>query len=226
MTSPRRLVPLMRELRAQGYAAPAIGRALGIPESTVRNWWNAGECVDCGVAVEHSNGKVAERCRSCANGHKHETRTWTREAVIDAIQRFAAANGRPPLASEWINVDHANGYPARTYVYCSNDQSRKNPFPKWADAIEAAGFPRPIAGVSPGQTAWSRDLVIDRLRAIADGPLAPAVADAGMNLQKAAKRYCGGWSNAVVDAGLVRVPSPGGATIRERLKRQLAEQAA
>lgn len=99
-----------------------------------------GTCALCG-AVTKSDGtsQPSSFCTSCA--HENQ-KIWTQEAVIDAIQRFAALNGRPPTALEWM---HAN--PIENYPSCSNCHTREGaPFAKWADAIEAAGFPRPKVG--------------------------------------------------------------------------------
>jgi ribosomal protein L40E len=102
-----------------------------------------GVCVDCGARTS----AAGERCLKCERIRVTEDKKWTRESVIDAIQRFAVIHGRPPIADEWIKSDQVNGYPARTTVYKS--RGRKSPygiFPKWADAIEAAGFDRPTTG--------------------------------------------------------------------------------
>jgi hypothetical protein len=127
-----------RELRAQGLSAPEIGRLLGgVSDSTVRNWWRGGECMDCGAVV---GDRGSPRCLPCAKIHYKESRVWTAEAVVDAIRRFAAANGRPPISTEWIRTDTANGYPCFSSVY-GNDSA---PFRSWNEAIRAAGFvPKP-----------------------------------------------------------------------------------
>jgi len=70
--------------------------------------------------------------------------------VIDAIQRFAAIHGRPPKARDWHTRDPVNNYPACSTVYRTNHPSNRSaPFACWADAIEAAGFPRPTRGSRP-----------------------------------------------------------------------------
>lgn len=64
-------------------------------------------------------------------------RDWTREEIIAAIQAHAAANdGFPPASTEWFI--NAPGRPNATKV--------KRVFGSWADAVEAAGFPRPTRG--------------------------------------------------------------------------------
>lgn len=68
-------------------------------------------------------------------------RKWTKETVIKAIQDWAAEHGRPPTSPEWHNASPDGKYPCFRSVYGPEAEGR--PFPKWADAIEAAGFPRP-----------------------------------------------------------------------------------
>lgn len=110
-----------------------------------------GTCDKCGNQTTGAYGRrsAPTLCASCVRAEQHASRRWTREAVIDAIQRFAAANGRPPRANEWITADPVNGYPPRSAVY----GNRIYQFKKWSDAIVAAGFPRPLPyrGRRPGR---------------------------------------------------------------------------
>src|SRR4051794_21683112 len=64
-------------------------------------------------------------------------RRWSAEAILAAIQHSAAEHGRPPTSSEWL-VNRPPGVPS-VYVV----QIR---FGSWANAVEAAGFPRPHLG--------------------------------------------------------------------------------
>lgn len=155
------------ELRAQGYGYKRIGRALGVSPSTVRRWVlpgareanllasreakrrRTGTCVDCG-GVTRYNGhgrESSERCASCSRAKQMGERKWTREAVIDAIQRWAAEHGRPPSASDWNYRSEykTSDFPWATQVYRGSGNVNA-PFAYWADAIEAAGFPRPRVG--------------------------------------------------------------------------------
>jgi hypothetical protein len=154
-----------RELRAEGVGPAAIARQLGVSDTTVHRWTNEayaernrvaarerkrqarGVCSVCGGETRyHGHGRrVSDVCAGCSRAQQHTERKWTPEAVIDAIRRFTAANGRPPKAAEWINADPVNGYPARSAVYRSKSWPGA-PFASWADAIEAAGFPRPRVG--------------------------------------------------------------------------------
>lgn len=59
-------------------------------------------------------------------------RRWTPDAIVAAIQADAAERGRPP---SWIDWKKAGpGHPAAVTV---------DEVVGWANAIEAAGFPRP-----------------------------------------------------------------------------------
>lgn len=134
-----------RQLRVSGWSSPDISRRLGVPASTIRNWCLGRDCVDCHAPIDGSNGKKSERCSPCQHAWEDETRTWTRDTIIAAIQRFARENGRPPLAADWNHAGRGAGYPPTSGIY----RSRWHPnaiFASWAEAIEAAGFPRPEVG--------------------------------------------------------------------------------
>jgi hypothetical protein len=93
-------------------------------------------CVDCD-AVCNTDGRVtraAERCRTCAERLTHETRTWTPEAIVAAIQSWADEHGGvPPTASEWrYGADHDPAFP---YPPCVLRE-----FGTWNAAISLAGF--------------------------------------------------------------------------------------
>lgn len=134
---------------SRSYAAELTSDPLGVKARERKDSYH-GVCEGCGAATTGSDGREAapSLCWDCSHGRQTAERKWSRENVIDAIQRFAAANGRPPTATEWIRGDPANGYPPRSAVYRSTGHRSNSsaPFAKWADAIEAAGFPRPRTG--------------------------------------------------------------------------------
>jgi hypothetical protein len=154
-----------RELRDAGVLQREIQAALGVSRSYAAELLSdpdgskararmdgyRGVCADCGGPTTGSEGPSAtpERCNACARALQHAEAKWTRETVIDAIRRFAAMHGRPPLADEWIHADPVNGYPPRSAVYGNGGKGKgawHQPFARWADAIEAAGFERPRRG--------------------------------------------------------------------------------
>jgi hypothetical protein len=157
-----------RALRAQGTSYTKISVSLGVPIATVARWSNpeyaerqrvaarerkslyGGRCVDCGRKTSHGNARYpgpCKRCRDCRVACKHANKKWTTESVVAAIHRFAAEHGRPPTASEWMVADPARGYPPASSVHEANGNNPSAPFRYWADAIVAAGFPRPRPGV-------------------------------------------------------------------------------
>jgi hypothetical protein len=149
-------------LRAEGLTHKEIGGRLGIhwkkssilatdPDgSRLRESHEraGGVCVDCGGWTSQGNGTSppSERCLRCEAARVKDTMKWTRASVVAAIQRFASAHGRPPIAAEWTRSDPINGYPPRTSVYRSTSGWQGAPFASWAAAIEAAGFERPTVG--------------------------------------------------------------------------------
>jgi hypothetical protein len=156
-----RLAGLVADLRREGVIYREIAERLGISRSYASELWldpdgskaserkdsYGGVCIDCGAPTTGSYGRALapERCNDCSLARQSADRHWTREAVLDAIKRFASAHGRPPTADEWSTADPVNGYPPRTAVYSAGRKSSAH-FDKWADAIEAAGFERPRVG--------------------------------------------------------------------------------
>ena len=63
---------------------------------------------------------------------------WTREASIEAIKAWAAANGAPPTTTEWLK--RGDTHPDRNQVAWL--------FGNFGNAIVEAGFPRPTRGGS------------------------------------------------------------------------------
>jgi hypothetical protein len=147
------------ELRERGLTTAEVAAELGLGHSTVRNYlWDPdgskdrarkdsyrGTCEDCGKPTTGSDGPALAP-RLCAPCSAKDQKIWTRDTVIAAIQRFAFEHGRPPTAEDWIGADPERGYPSRGAVYRSSNKRTSAPFQYWADAIEAAGFPRPDSG--------------------------------------------------------------------------------
>jgi len=147
---------LFRALRAEGMVCREIAEETGYAVGTVRAYLNdpngsrdrarkdgyLGTCEVCGSPTTGCNGPGLAPLRCIAHARdKH----WTRGRVIEAIQHFAARHGRPPVASDWNHRGRSRRYPAATSAYRAGAYS-SSPFATWADAIEAAGFPRPIPG--------------------------------------------------------------------------------
>lgn len=145
-----------RRLRNQGLTHKQIATQLGLSKNYVaailrdptgiqdkqRKQSYGGTCEHCGARTTGSNGprKAPRICATCKATQTHEQRYWTKQRVLDAIHRYTKTNGRPPVASDWLtnNGQHQDGYP---YVSTVTRE-----FGSWANAIEAAGHPRPRIG--------------------------------------------------------------------------------
>jgi hypothetical protein len=140
----QQLHPVIREMQQEGSLLREIAEVLGLSVSVVQEYAadpdgskarerklkRARPCLDCGVMV-NLDGNVrdpAKRCAPCA--HRHAI-VWTPEAVIEAIQEWAAAHdGQPPTATGWHLG--APGRPVTAIVV--------RRFGSWDAAIVAAGL--------------------------------------------------------------------------------------
>ena len=92
---------------------------------------------------------------------------WDRKLIVEAIQSWAAKYGAPPAATEWnpaqakkMRVDGDDVEKRFGDGYWPYSNTVINHFGTWGAAIEAAGFPRPIAGQY--DRAIARDRRADR----------------------------------------------------------------
>lgn len=76
---------------------------------------------------------------------------WDREAILGAMRRFAAEQGRPPSAGDWRRRDPHGRWPNQTTV--------TERFGSWRDALVAAGF--------SARPQWSREEILTALRTFA-----------------------------------------------------------
>lgn len=205
------LAEYVRGYRERGYLNREIAAKLGISVSYVSELYvdpdgskskarkdgYRGTCEECGAPTSGCNGFNAPKlCAKCA---PLAAKIWTREAIIDAIQRWAAAHdGRPPRATDWVNADLKRHYPASSSVY-----GPTNVFGAWADAIEAAGFERPRVGKREDQRHWdSPEIVLDAIRASARDGVAIS-SDDDPSLQVVGRRFFGSWVAACEAAGVL-----------------------
>lgn len=159
----------------QGYLQRQIADHFGVKVQTIHEWLKdpdgtamrarknsyAQSCVDCGAPTSGSEGRRDEpRCYPCANALAVAGRTiWTREAVVLAMQEWAAEYGEPPGAADWnprlaerklndperaARFRGADGrWPWTTNVYAA--------WGSWNAAMRAAGF-TPRAPVSTSES--------------------------------------------------------------------------
>jgi hypothetical protein len=156
------LAPKARAMRAEGLMLKEISAALGVPISTLQAWIDdpdcskqrsrraryAGSCLDCGCPTDGSAGpgRAPQRCNDCANQRRT---AQAREAIIEAIRRWAEEHGGiPPRATDW-NVAMARSRGEDTRDYENGDWRATSgvtrAFGTWNAAIEAAGYePTPV----------------------------------------------------------------------------------
>lgn len=156
-----------RRLKAQGLTRKEIAKKLGISVGYVNDVFYDPDgtkllerreryrrpCPKCGALMSGQAGfgpKSPKLCHACAVEKQKAKKKWTRERIIEAIQLFERRNGRPPLATEWFQPTSVRGedYPPGSSIYRSKLRGKmtNQPFASWAEAIEAAGFPRPHVG--------------------------------------------------------------------------------
>lgn len=159
-----------------------------------------GVCVDCGGRVSGTDPARAaplHRCVPCRRRFEHESRYWTPERVIAAIQEHAI-DGEAPTASDVGSL--------RTMAV--------REFGAWSAACEAAGLgSRRPGGSQPRR--WTRERILDAIRDNArdcgGGPTGREMSAAGLSgAYQAAYRRFGSWTAAVRAAGLTPRDGRGG----------------
>jgi predicted transcriptional regulator len=85
-------------LAAAGWTLREIAAELDVSRSSVHNYLRARKCPDCGGPVTN---RTATRCAGCAAREPTIKRTWTREAVREAIRDWLAEHGRAPSYRDW-----------------------------------------------------------------------------------------------------------------------------
>lgn len=231
------------ELRRLGYTYKQIAEAVGASSHTIMFWCSPRQeelrqrererkkkyttpCIDCGGPTGYG-GKISSRCQRCRTIFNHENKRWTKESIIAAIQRWNDEYGAPPKATDWnATISKNRGkkqrdksiYPSGNSVYGPHA-----PFDSWADAIEAAGFPRPKrrSRGNPHKKYWTEERIIQALQAHARNGYGPMMLD----WQRTAEDHptggwvsttFGSWSKALEAAGLEPDPrSKGGGRSRE-----------
>ncbi len=182
MTIRGRHVEAARELKSARLNECQIVERLGVSRSYAYELLNdpdgsrarerkaryAGRCVDCGKPTNNSGSVPPERCRQCRVAFVKANKRWTREAIILAIQSWAALYGTPPTANAWLmsvkcssrNRErfHAGSYPHTTEV--------GRMFGSFSAGLRAAGFESrcPLAGKPRNRVAPEDYVELVRMR--------------------------------------------------------------
>lgn len=139
-----------QRLRAQGLRLREIAERMGVAPTTAAAWLAdpdlakqrarreryRGVCLHCGGPTDGSNGYDAPTiCRECF--------TWSEEAILDAIRKWAQAHdGMPPRFADWKHA--APGHPAAYGVVRRFG---------WNEMLVRAGF-RPRQDKRPETQTW------------------------------------------------------------------------
>lgn len=129
-------------------------------------------------------------------------RKWTDEQIIQAFHDWEAIFGSPPRYGDWMTADSEGLYPSA--------QTVRSHFGSWVAGREAA-FPKP--GKRKPLHYWTRELIIEALRAWADehDGLPPSMKDMkplnGLPSPQTIEDRFGSKAAAMKAAGLLHRPS-------------------
>lgn len=203
----------VKRLSDEGRTNKYICITLGLSASSLRNIINdpegskqkarreryRGTCQECGRKTDGSSGYNAPKLCVHCSGEKHKI--WTREKIVTAIQEWAKEHGRPPRASDWVRS--GPNHPSTGAVHKRPSGS----FIYWADAIEAAGFPRPRTGHYERKNKWTKEEIIEVIQSwAAEHGRPPSIIDWSPSTEgrphphTVARRF-GSWSSGIVAAG-------------------------
>lgn len=149
----------------------APGRARKWCSERCRKTQYSAPCVDCGVPTNGSDGFTGQstRCVDCWSRHHHESRRWTRDAVLAAIRQWADEHGGvPPVASDWHVAMAGTGYPNAVIV--------QREFGTWSAGVREAGFD-PFASGCHGREGEDPEIVAETVRLYRSGLTLVQVAD-------------------------------------------------
>jgi hypothetical protein len=215
-----------RELHEKGYTVNQIAARINVQPQTARRYVDpayderiyqrekkrklryGGTCAVCGKRTSYS-GRKTTGSELCAEHSRRHQKYWTRERIIEAIQKWAKVHGNPPSSADWnatlSKVERGKEYPAAGTVF-----QRGGPFASWADAIEAAGFPRPKVTYSGkhGELIWTKERILEALREHAVDGVAPVSTEwhhrgPGRPTNSWVAQKFGTWANACHEAGLL-----------------------
>jgi hypothetical protein len=158
--------------RSTGFSKSYVYALFADPDGTQeakRRTRYEGSCIDCGGRT-YNGGSASgppKRCRRCRKRYEEEATFWTRERIVESIQRWADVHGGvPPLATEW-KVRGA-------YWPCTKTVQIR--FGLWSTAIQAAGFEAPLVG-KYGRDGEDDDLCLQIMAEHDDGLKISALAN-------------------------------------------------
>jgi hypothetical protein len=124
--------------------------------------WQRGEWPNASTVLRHFDSwDAALQAAGVAKPNTIVPRRWTREAMLERLQTWAAAHGGyGPRQPDWETDGHGDWEPN---VWPSVSRIRAE-FGSWSGALAAAGVPaRPREPRSVRR--WTRDVIVERLRA-------------------------------------------------------------
>lgn len=189
------------DLHAQGLTRMQIAEKLGISRTYAyellhdptgehakrRKEKYCGKCANCGARISY--GGARGLCAPCASD---EDKIWTRDAIILALQEWAAEHGEAPRARVWLTTPCNATRPPVTAI--------QREFGSWNAGLEAAGLQTRHAGHygRPGESVQCCEEIAQRYMA-------------GESMDELAHAY--GCSKTTIKDRAVK----GGATIRQHV---------
>jgi hypothetical protein len=178
-------VAQIEKLERRGLTTREIAEELGLARSTVniyradpdgerqrqRRRRNQGTCAGCGRPTSGSGGpkRAPKRCRSCA---AEQRRSWSEQAVLEAIRDWAELMGSPPTLADWSPAHAPAGHEgaARYRSEPGSWPSASTVAARFASlqaAVEAAGL-RPVRARGNGPPSrWNLQAIAEAMRAYA-----------------------------------------------------------
>ena len=123
-----------RSLHARGLARGEIAAELGVHPSVISKYLYAHLC-KCG----QSYVVVGRLCTPCAN-RRAPARSWTREDLLAAIQRWSDLEGRSPTSEQWQTGPRTSARWQREYPDWPTVKDLQRHFGSWNEALRAAGI--------------------------------------------------------------------------------------
>jgi hypothetical protein len=138
----------------------------------IKERWPANTCTECYNANRRHAGTGNKGLDAVTIVVDRGGYVWRPDDILEAIRRFARKHrGRPPVFREFSVPTVGKGGNLRTPTKPAHPSARtvRLAFGSWANAIEAAGFPRPTVGPATGKKQ-RRNRVCQRGHRITERP--------------------------------------------------------